>query len=108
MGGVPILIIHRAKTHRNIFSYFSELGVLCAFARVRAYLISSLSRQDAKIAKIKLFFLCALCARLISLAPDITTPANVKLCESPSKAGVYPQLITLSLDLPRDGEFIEP
>ena len=31
--------------------------------------------------------LCALCARLISLAPDITTPANVKLCESPSKAG---------------------
>ena len=42
---------HRAKTprpQRNIFSYFFELGVLCAFARVIVYPIFSSSRQDRK------------------------------------------------------------
>ena len=45
---------HRAKTprpQRKIFSYFSELGVLCAFARVILHPIFSSSRQDAKTAK---------------------------------------------------------
>jgi hypothetical protein len=49
-----IIKVFRAKTprpQRKEFYYFSELGVLCAFARGLAYPIFSSSRQDAKTAK---------------------------------------------------------